>query len=122
MPTTAQESGLIELTPENIENVPDGPGVFQIISVGQKVVYVGHSGDRGLRESIWEIVEEHVLAVASFFRYVTTSDEETARELALQYVERYRPPHNVGYGRYRSGDTTLPRQGHRVRQAVPNPP
>jgi len=118
---SGKASGLIELTPENVEDVPEKPGVFELVATSQKVIYVDHAGDRGLREAIREIVEEHVLSVATFFRYTVTGDESRAEELARQRILSERPPHNVGYGRYRFSDTELSKQGRRVRQAVPNP-
>lgn len=121
MEMSGKGSGLIELTPENIDEVPEGPGMFELVATSQKVIYVDHAGEEGLREAIREIVEEHVLSVATFFRYTVTADEAEAQELARRRIAAERPPHNVGYDRYRGSDTKLSKQGRRVRQAVPNP-
>lgn len=121
MESSGKASGLIELSPEEIEEVPEGPGVFELIATSQKVIYVDSAGERGLREAIREIFEEHVLSVATFFRYTTTADEAEAQELARRKIEAERPPHNVGYDRYRFSDTKISKQGRRVRHAAPNP-
>ena len=119
--TSAPESGLIELTPEHVEELPDGPGVFQLVSPGQKVIYVGHGGEKGVRESLWEIIEEQAITGVGFFRYQIAADPAAAEELAARYVEELKPTYNLGYGRFRNSEVTRSRQGRTVRRAAPNP-
>ncbi|MFQ5743347.1 MAG: hypothetical protein ACE5HV_07135 [Acidobacteriota bacterium] len=117
----AADSGLIELTADRIEKVPEGPGVFMMVSPGQKVIYVGHAGDSGLRESLWRVFEQEALPAASYFRYQSTADAATAEALASERIEALKPPHNIGYGRFRNGEVSVPKQARSVRQAAPNP-
>ena len=114
-------SGLIDFLPKNVEKVPDEPGVFLVLASGQKVIYAGVAGDTGLRESLWQIIEQQPFGVIEYFRYETASDAAAAEELCEGYIAEFKPPHNVGYGRFRNEEVKLPKQGHSIRQAVPNP-
>lgn len=118
---TAADSGLIDFIPDNIDKLPDEPGVFLVVSPGQKVIYVGHAGDVGLRNSLWKFFEERAIPAAAFFRYRTARDGSIAEVLAGDYINAMKPPYNVGYGRYRSSETELTRGRRKTRQAAVNP-
>jgi hypothetical protein len=115
------DSGLIEFIPENIEEAPDEPGVFLIIASGQKVMYVGTTAGRGLRESLWNVLEEQPFGVVEYFRYSVEADEEKAGELVDALIAELKPPHNIGYGRFRNEEVTPSRQAHSIRHSAPNP-
>jgi excinuclease UvrABC nuclease subunit len=114
-------SGLIEFIPENVEKVPEDSGVFLIIASGQKVLYVGETGDKGLRESLWAVLEEHPFGATEYFRYIVESDVAKASEVAKELIAEHKPPHNLGYSRFRSEEVKVPKQGHSIRHAAPNP-
>ena len=114
-------TGLIDFLPENVEKVPDEPGVYLVLATGQKVMYVGVASQGGLRESLWQIIEEQPFGVTEYFRYQVAADAAAAEELAVQCIAEHKPPHNLGYGRFRNDEVKLPKQGHSIRQAAPNP-
>lgn len=121
MPAVANASGLIEFIPENVEKVPPEGGVFLIIASGQKVLYVATTKDKGLRESLWNVIEEQPFGATEYFRYIVEPDETRAAEIATSLIAKHKPPHNLGYSRFRNEEVTLPRQGHSIRHAAPNP-
>jgi len=114
-------SGLIEFIPENVEKAPECAGVFLIVASGQKVLYVGNTGDKGLRESLWNILEEQPFGATEYFRTIAEPDPAKAAEIAEQLIAELKPPHNLGYGRFRSAEVKVPKQGHSIRHAAPNP-
>jgi len=118
---TAADSGLIDFIPENIDRLPEEPGVFLIVSPGQKVIYVGYAGEGGLRNSLWEFFEDRAIPAAAFFRYRTARDVSIAEVLAGDYINAMKPPYNVGYGRYRPFETSLTKGKREIRQAAVNP-
>ena len=121
MEAVANESGLIEFIPENVEQTPEEPGVYLVVTSGQKVIYVGQTGDRGIRESLWEVLEEQPFGTIEYFRYVVATDSAQAEEIAGRYIRELKPPHNLGFGRFRNEEIEIPKQGHSIRQAAPNP-
>ncbi len=122
MRAAGNASGLIEFIPEYVEKVPEGSGVFMIIASGQKVIYVGKTGDKkGLRESLWSVLEEQPFGATEYFRYIVEADADKAAEIAEELIAELKPPHNIGYGRFRSEEVTVPKQGHSIRHAAPNP-
>ncbi len=121
METPTKPSGLIEFIPENVENVPDECGVFFVLASGQKVMYVGQAGERSLRESLWRVFEEQPFGVIEYFRYLVVPDSAAAEETANRYIAELKPPHNLGYGRFRNDEVKVSKQGHSIRHAAPNP-
>ena len=121
MGAAGKASGLIEFIPENVEKVPEDAGVFQVIASSQKVMYVGKTGAKGLRESLWGVLEEQPFGATEYFRYIVETDDAEASEVAEQLIAELKPPHNLGYGRFRNEEVTVPRQGHSIRYAAPNP-
>jgi excinuclease UvrABC nuclease subunit len=119
--SSANVSGLIEFIPERVEKAPEEPGVFLVIAPGQKVMYVGLSGERSLRESLWSIIEEQPFGVVEYFRYAVESDAEAAGALAQKFIEEHKPPHNLGFGRFRNDEVEGGKQAHSIRHAAPNP-
>lgn len=117
-----EDSGILEFLPHRLEEVPEGPGVYLLLSAGQKVIYVGEAGEGGLRDTLWELYEEQVFSGASAFRYLTTADREAAAQLAQELIQRHKPTYTIGFHRVRPEDISLPKQGHKIRRAVPNPP
>ena len=114
-------SGLIEFIPENVEKAPQEPGVFLVVASGQKVLYVGSTGDKGLRESLWNVLEEHPFGATEYFRYVIEPDAAKAADVRNALIKEHKPPHNIGYSRFRNEEVKVPRQGHSIRHAAPNP-
>lgn len=121
MRAAGNASGLIEFIPEYVEKVPEGSGVFLIIASGQKVMYVGETRDKGLRESLWSVLEEQPFGATEYFRYIVEDDAAKAAEIAKQLIGELKPPHNLGYGRFRSEEVKVSKQGHSIRHAAPNP-
>ena len=121
MEAVANASGLIEFIPENVEKVPEDPGVFLIIASSQKVMYVGRTEDKGLRESLWNVLEEQPFGATEYIKYIAESDTAKADEIAAKLIAELKPPHNLGYGRFRNEEVTLSKQGHSIRHAAPNP-
>ena len=121
MESTGKTSGLIEFIPENVEKVPEEAGVYQVVAAGQKVVYVGLTNDRTLRESLFAVLDEQPFGAIEYFRYNVQPDAAAARALADGLIEEHKPPHNLGYGRFRNEEVKLPKQGHSIRHAAPNP-
>ena len=121
MEAAANASGLIEFIPENVEKVPEGPGVFLIIASGQKVMYVGKTTDNSLRESLWNVLEEQPFGATEYFKYIAEDDAAKADEIAASLIADLKPPHNLGYGRFRNEEVKLSRQAHSIRHAAPNP-
>ena len=121
MEAAGNASGLIELIPENVEKVPEESGVFLIIASGQKVMYVGTTGEKNLRESLWNVVEEQPFGATEYFKYIAESDAATAEEICAALIDEIKPPHNLGYGRFRNEEVAVPKQGHSIRHAAPNP-
>ncbi len=121
MGAASKASGLIELIPENVEKVPEDAGVFLIIASGQKVMYVGETGDKSLRERLWGVLEEHPFGATEYFRYIVEPDAAAAHEAAEKLIAEHKPPHNLGYGRFRNEEVAVPKQGHSIRHAAPNP-
>lgn len=114
--TAPAYSKILDLEPEHIESVPDGPGVFRILSFGQKVIYIGHAGDEGLREALWSFYEDNVLGGAAEFTWVACESAAEAEELARQEIRRVKPIYNIGFDRFRNDEVALPRQGRSVRR------
>ena len=114
-------SGLIEFIPENVEKAPEDSGVLLIISSSQKVLYVGTTASKGLRESLWNVLEEQPFGAPGYFKYVAESDPANADKITAELIAEHKPPHNLGYGRFRNEEITLPKQGHSIRHSAPNP-
>ena len=114
-------TGLIEFIPENVEKAPEDPGVFLLISSSQKVLYVGTTDAKGLRESLWNLLEEQPFGATGYFKYVAEPDAAKAVEINAELIAEHKPPHNLGYSRFRNEEVTLPKQGHSIRHSAPNP-
>ena len=114
-------SGLIEFIPENVEKAPEDSGVFLIVSSSQKVLYVGTTDGKSLRESLWNVLEEQPFGAPGYLKYVAEPDSEKVDEITAELIAEHKPPHNLGYGRFRNEEITLPKQGHSIRHSAPNP-
>ena len=114
-------SGLIEFIPENVEKAPEDSGVLLIISSSQKVLYVGTTAAKSLRESLWNLLEEQPFGATGYFKYVAEPDPANVDEITAELIAEHKPPHNLGYGRFRNEEITLPKQGHSIRHSAPNP-
>ena len=121
MQAAGNASGLIEFIPENIEKAPEDGGVFLVIASGQKVMYVGETQGKGLRETLWNVLEEQPFGATEYFRYIVENDAAKAHEIAAGFIAELKPPHNLGYGRFRNEEVEVSRQGHSIRHAAPNP-
>ena len=115
------ESGLLELTPGVIDGLPETSAVFRLRSSGQRVMYVGYAGDQGLREVVRELVGGGPIAGISRLEYSLADGVNAAEAAAEDEIRRYKPLYNEGFGRLRNSEATLPRKGHRIRKAMPNP-
>lgn len=118
---TLLASGFREFDADEIDSVPDAPGVFRLYSSGQRLIYVGHAGEEGLRRALTDLHAAKTIPGVGLFEYEGTDDADSAAERAQRQIEQLKPLCNLGFGRYRSGETGLPRQGHRVRLAIRNP-
>lgn len=114
-------SGLIALTPEAIERLPEDAGHYRLRSSGQRIMFIGHAGDLGLRETLRQVGQSHVVAGIATLEYSTADSSEAAAEAAEREIRELKPLYNMGFGRYRNSDTSLPKTGHSIRKAMQNP-
>ncbi len=114
-------SGLIELTRQAIERLPDDAGHYRLRSSGQRVMFVGHAGDLGLRETLRQVSQSHIVAGIATLEYVIADTSESAAEEAEREIRELKPLYNMGFGRYRNSDLRLPKKGHSIRKAMQNP-
>lgn len=121
-PSVETRSGIRSFEPARLEELPESPGVYRIYSYGQKAIYVGHAGDEGLREALWELYESGALGGAAYFDFAVCDDEETADSRAADEIESLKPIYNIGFGRLRNDELTVPKQGHGVRREGLDPP
>lgn len=112
-------SGFVELAPDNLDELPDGPAWFRLRSPGQRVVYVGHGAH--LRSAVRAVVAGQPVAGFATVEYQPCDDEAAARAAAEADIDELKPLYNDGFGRYRNSDTQIPKKGHRVRPAMHNP-
>lgn len=117
----ALESGLIALKPASIGKLPESPGYFRLRSSGQRIMYVGHAGDEGLRQTVGEAAASAPVAGVSYVEYSSTTDAGGAEAAAQADIDRLKPLYNLGYGRYRNAELSLPKKGRRIRKAIHNP-
>jgi excinuclease UvrABC nuclease subunit len=115
------DSGLIEFLPENVEKAPAEAGVFIVVASSQKVLYVGQTGDKGIRESLWAVIEEQPFGATEYFRHIVETDAAKAAQIAAALIEEHKPPHNLGYSRFRNEEVRVSKQGHSIRMSAPNP-
>jgi len=114
-------SGLIEITPEAVDRLPETAAWFRLRSPGQKVVYVGHAGAGKLAEAVRGFLMAQPVAGVETVEYEPASDQEAARVAAEADVEALRPLYNTGFERYRTTETILPTKGPGTRRAMHNP-
>jgi len=77
------------LIPEQIKNVPDYSGVFELADILQETIYVGRASS--LVQAIMQVFDrrDHDLVLAAFFRFELTLDYEKATERLLEdYQQR----------------------------------
>ncbi|HJO03459.1 MAG TPA: hypothetical protein QGG47_05765 [Acidobacteriota bacterium] len=115
------DSGLLELSPGVIDELPETPAVFRLRSSGQRVMYVGHAGDEGLREAVRELCGAAPVAGISRLEYSLSDGAAAAEAAAEEEIRRYKPLYNEGFGRFRNAELSLPKRGHRIRRAMHNP-
>lgn len=115
------DSGFVELSPDSLEDLPEGPGWFRLRSPGQRVTYVGHAGPEGLQAAVRALVSGQPVAGFATVEFETCDDTEAARTAAEADIDSLKPLYNDGFGRYRNSDIQLPKKGHRVRPAMQNP-
>lgn len=114
-------SGLLSLSPDLIESLPEVPATYRLRAVGQRVMYVGHAGAEGLREAIRGISETQQFAGIASLEYAVASSPEAAKAAAEDRIRVEKPLYNMGFGRYRNTELSLPKTGHRIRKAIRNP-
>jgi excinuclease UvrABC nuclease subunit len=80
-----------KLIPEQIQNVPDFPGVYEFTDILQeKIIFIGYS--RSLVQTIQIVFEKKDpdFATVSFFRFHATNDyEDEYRKLLEDYKQKY---------------------------------
>ncbi len=115
------DSGILELTPGVIDGLPETPAVFRLRSSGQRVMYIGHAGDQGLRDVVRELCGAAPVVGISRLEYSLIDEASAAEAAAEDEIRRYKPLYNEGFGRYRNSELSLPKKGHRIRKAMHNP-
>ena len=115
------DSGIIKLDGAVIEDLPESPGHYRLLSSGQSVMLVGHAGDEGLRAAIRSIYENPPVAGVVLLEYSQTDTAAAAAATAQDEISRLKPLYNEGYGRFRNSELSLPKKGHRIRKAMQNP-
>jgi hypothetical protein len=79
------------LIPEQIKNVPDYSGVFELADILQETIYVGSASS--LMQAILQVFDKRDpdLALAAFFRFGLTLDYAPAAEkLLADYQESFK--------------------------------
>lgn len=115
------DSGMIDLDDAAIDDLPESPGYYRLLSSGQSVMLVGHAGDEGLREAVRGAYEKSPVAGVVLLEYSQTDTSDLAAAAAEDEVARLKPLYNEGYGRFRNSELSLPKKGHRIRKAMQNP-
>ena len=115
------ESGLLELTPDLVEALPEGPAVFRLRSPAQRVMFVGHAGEDGLRAAVAVLTRTVAMAGMATLEYESADSAEEAATRAETDITELKPLYNDGFGRFRNSDLHLPKKGHRIRAAMRNP-
>ncbi len=72
------------LIPEQLKNVPDYPGVFELADILQEMIYIGSAAS--LIQMIEQIYDKRDpdLVLAAFFRFELTQDHEKERERLIE--------------------------------------
>ncbi len=115
------DSGIIKLDGPAIDNLPESPGHYRLLSSGQSVMLVGHAGDEGLRVAVRTACQNSPAAGVALLEYSQTDTSDSAAAAAEDEVSRLKPLYNEGYGRFRNSELILPKKGHRIRKAMKNP-
>jgi len=100
---------------------PATPGHYRLLASGQSVMLVGHAGEEGLREAIRRDFENSPVAGVALLEYSQTATADSAAAAAEDEIARLKPLYNEGYGRFRNSELSLPKKGHRIREAMKNP-
>ncbi len=115
------DSGMIQLDGATIENLPEVPAHYRLLSSGQRVMAVGHAGEEGLREAIRQAYGYSPVAGVALIEYSQTDSPDSAAAAAEEEASTLKPLYNEGFGRYRNSELSLPKKGHRIREAMKNP-
>lgn len=118
---TRLDSGMLQLEDATIENLPESPAHYRLLSSGQSVMVVGHAGEEGLRAAIRRAYSAAPVAGVALIEYSQADSPESAAAAAEQEVSKLKPLYNEGYGRFRNSEISLPKKGHRIRKAMNNP-
>lgn len=115
------KSGIMDLTPETVETLPEKPALYRLLASSQRVMYIGHAGEEGLRNAIRKAVQGQLAAGIVLLEYEPKPTSEAAELAAREEIRALKPLYNEGFGRYRNSDFSLPKKGHRIRKAMQNP-
>lgn len=115
------DSGMIQLSNAAIDRLPEGPALYRLRTSGQRIVYIGHAGDEGLRQAIRDVWSGNAMTGVATVEYSPADSADAAAAAAGEEIDVHRPLYNEGYGRFRNSDIDLPKQGHRIRKAMDNP-
>ncbi len=104
----------------DFDRMPEEPAIYRLRSSGQRIMYVGHAGDEGLREALTTLLTGQSMTGVRFVEYeVMTAD--AAQAAAEAEIDVLKPLYNTGFGRFRNSDVRLPKQARRIRTAMDNP-
>lgn len=114
-------SGLIDLTPEMVETLPEEPALYRLLASSQRIMYIGYAGEEGLRNAVRKDIQRRMAAGIVLLEYEPKKTPEAAEAAARESIKALKPLYNEGFGRYRNNDVSLPKAGHRIRKAMQNP-
>ncbi len=75
--------------PAQLDQLPDGSGVFVLIDGNDDVVCVDHAGEVSMREAVDRYMEDAIGVGVERFRWFLTADRKSAADLAMSWRAKY---------------------------------